>query len=219
MVYIFNSLFITRVVFSIILTSFTLNSVPQLHSNEPYCGFNDAWVLMKITKLVDNLKSNKTNTNKMIDTFVDILLEGKNAYGLRLDLDGAMNHIVNQLQAQKTPIPKEHFAKIKDRIRGRMKVVKCQLEHIDAFKDVVDANFDDFQVLWDGIEFNTGDKPKQEDLPPQLVWGVCVSLTGIFLVALPIPVCKQWGAGLILMGVQQCSDAICKEIDEKKKNP
>lgn len=210
---------VNRIVYLLIFTTFTLNSVPRLHSNEFYCGFDDAWVLMKITKLVEELKSNKTNSNGVINTFVDILNEGKNAYGIRFDLDAGLNQIMRQIESQNIPVPKEHFATIRDRIQKRMRDVKCELDYLDAFKDMDGFDLNDFYLYKRPPEnYKNPNRVEQDDLPPNLVWGVCLSLTGIFLIALPIPVCKQWGAGLLLAGTSACGDAICKEIADKKKD-
>ena len=218
MVYLFNCKLTTRVVYFLVFTSFTLNSIPHLHSQEYYCGFNDAWTLMKIKNLVEELKSNKKNPNGMINTFVDILQEGKNVYGIRFDLDGALNQIIGQIEAQNVQVPRQQFATIRNRIQKRMKDVKCQLGYIDVIKDIQDANFDDFEQLWDCKKDDENpNKVDQDNIPAELIWGVCVSLTGIFLMALPIPICKQWGGGLLTIGVTSCASVICKEIDDKKE--
>ena len=218
MVYLFNNVLATRIVYFLVFTSFTLNSVPHLHSNEYYCGFNDAWTLMKIKNLVEELKSNKKNAGGMINTFVDILQEGKNTYGIRFDLDGALNQIIRQIESQSVEVPKQHFASIRNRIQKRMKDVKCQLDYIDVIKDIHDVNLNDYDDLFYCKKDNDNpNKIDQDNIPTELVWGVCVSLTGIFLLALPIPICKQWGGSLLAIGVSSCATSICKEIDDKKK--
>ncbi len=216
MVYLFNGGLATRLIYFLVFTSFTLNSVPHLHSEEYYCA-NDAWTLLKIKNLVEELKSNKKNPNGMINTLVDILNEGKNSYGLRLDLDGALNQLIRQIEAQNIPVPRQHFATIRNRIQNRMKVIKYQLDYIDVIKDIQDANLDDYDQ-WDcKKDKDDPDQIDQDNIPAELVWGVCVTLTGIFLMALPIPVCKQWGGTLVALGAGSCANAICKEIDDNKK--
>ncbi len=219
MVYLFNSLSTNRLVYCLVFTTFTLNSVSQLHSNEHYFGFDDAWVLMKITNLVENLKSNKTNSNGMINTFVDILNEGKNAYGLRFDLDGSLNQVMKQIESQNIPIPKERFSTIRDRIQRRMRYVKCELDYLDTMKDIEGFDLNDLALYRRPPENEKNpNRVDQDDLPPNLVWGVCISLTGIALMAIPIPACRQWGGTLFITGTTICGDAICKEIVDKKKD-
>lgn len=215
MFHLFNHNFTHKFIYSFVFASFTLNSVPHIYAEEYYSGVNDAWVIMKIATLVENLKSNKKNPNRMINTLVDILSEGKNAYGIRFDLDAAMNQIANQIKSQNLPVPMHRFGNIRDRIQKRMKDVKCQLDYIDVIKDIEGIDFNDNDRLWNFANDNNSQNIDPDKIPAELVWGVCVSLTGIFLMALPIPVCKTWGATLLALGVGSCANVICKEIDDK----
>ncbi len=216
MFYLFNSNFTHKLIYSTVFITFAVNSVPQIYADEYYSGVNDVWIIMKITNLVEDLKANKKNPNRMINTLVDILNEGKNAYGIRFDLDAAMNQIISQIKAQNLPVPVHRLGNIRDRIQKRMKEVKCQLDYIDVIKDIEGIDFNDSEYL--GTIYNCENNSHNIDpdkIPAELVWGVCVSLTGIFLMALPIPVCKTWGATLLALGVGSCANVICKEIDDK----
>ncbi len=65
------------------------------------------------------------------------------------------------------------------------------------------------------------DKDKKEEeeivIPALLVYGVTCSLCGLFLMVLPIPACKDWGARLVVAGVTACANSICATTDEKNK--
>ena len=51
------------------------------------------------------------------------------------------------------------------------------------------------------------DKDKDKDdkeeivLPSLLVYGVTISLCGLFLMCIPIPACKEWGGKMVVAGV------------------
>lgn len=66
------------------------------------------------------------------------------------------------------------------------------------------------------------DKDKENDkeevvLPALLVYGVSVTLVGLFLIVLPIPACKDWGGKLVLAGVTACANSISSRVDENNK--
>jgi hypothetical protein len=63
------------------------------------------------------------------------------------------------------------------------------------------------------------DKEDKEEvvIPALLVYGVTCSLCGLFLMVLPIPACKDWGARMVVAGVTACANSLCSKVDENNK--
>lgn len=62
------------------------------------------------------------------------------------------------------------------------------------------------------------DNDKEEVyVPAQLVFGVTLTLCGLFLMVVPFPACKPWGERMIASGFVICGNAISGKADNENK--
>lgn len=220
-----------RVLYSTLLLSTPITSFQYANAQDYVFGFEDAFTIAKITKLAHSLVDNKHNTNKMIETIVDIKIEIERACNVRIDLNYYMNQVCAQVKAQVPEVPMDKMNIIRQRINDRIRRVNCNLEYIDDVKylEGYEINDDDFDMFYLGQRppnrppnnnnMNSDDDGKgQDEIPASLIYGVTVSLCGMFLMILPFPPCKELGKKVIVVGLSATANSICKEIDDRKKD-
>lgn len=54
-------------------------------------------------------------------------------------------------------------------------------------------------------------------MPALLVFGVTLTLCGLFLMAIPFPACKPWGEKMIASEFVICGNAISGKVDSDNK--
>lgn len=62
------------------------------------------------------------------------------------------------------------------------------------------------------------DDKEEVYIPAQLVFGVTLTLCGLFLMIVPFPACKPWGEKMIASGVVVCGNCISGKVDNEHKN-
>jgi len=120
--------------------------------------------------------------------------------------------------------------------KKQMEAIKKKLKHKDK-KGANHAKYLASIMYQEGYEFNQHDEEqmfptylakshdkdkdkneeKEEVLPTLLVYGVTVTLCGVFLMVLPILACKDWGSKMVVAGVTACANSLSSETDKKKE--
>ncbi|HEY4832139.1 MAG TPA: hypothetical protein VIH61_06220, partial [Waddliaceae bacterium] len=217
--------YINRAILSGVLGVFSVTYAIPLPALTAQYTLNDAAFVIRMEKLISKLmKLEKSdNKDKMYNTIVDIKAEIENSYGVSLDI-GKGVHQVEQLikNAGFTPLKKEFDAmrkalKKKDKKRKKHVQYVASTMHLEGYE----FNEDDEMLMMEGKHDKDKDrednKEEEADVPAQLVFGVTLTLCGVFLMAIPIPACKLWGERMIQSGVLVCGNYICGKIEDDKK--
>ncbi len=98
---------LNRLLFSIVLTCFTMTYAMPLPAVQIQEGLNEIVFMMRIEKLVEKLvKSKKKGVESIIDALVDIKSEIEMAYNIKLDIGSYLDQLQKELNLQGLEIPK-----------------------------------------------------------------------------------------------------------------
>ena len=182
---------------------------------------NDAAFMVRMEKLTQKLvKSKEKDTNSIIECLVNIKNEIETSKKIKINLDSYMNQVEKEMSKKGVEVSKKQYDAIKKKIKQKDKKTKNHARYIARvmyFEDYEMNAFDEEAMF---ISKRVKDEDKEDEevvLPSILVYGVTLSLCGVFLIALPIPACKDWGAKLLLAGISACSGVLCTTNDENKK--
>ena len=224
---IFSRISLNRICLPIILASYTLSTLPlEANLNSKDVTFNDAVFLLRVEKLVEKLIKSK-DKNKDVPTMIGYLVDIKNeielSYNLKFDLKYYMSQVENELSAIGIKAPKKEFEYIKKLIKKKEKKTKNHIQYIADrmyLEDYEINAFEEENMFTAKSGKDKDDKEKEEEeieIPPMLVYGVTMTLCGLFLAVLPIPACKEWGKKMIFGGISACATTICSRIEEDRK--
>lgn len=148
---------------------------------------------------------------------VDIKNEIEWTYGIKIDIDRQMNEVAKEISKRGQKVPKKELDEIKRLLNGKIKKKK---DHQGYLTDTMYINGYIFNEHDEITMYETAhhhEEKKEIVLPATLVYGVTISLCGLFMCFVPIPVCQAWGPNLVMAGIGACASAICEEIDKKEK--
>jgi hypothetical protein len=158
----------------------------------PQAGANEIAFMLNLKKRVEKLLTSKDKgIDKIISAFVDMKCDMEACYNMKFNLDECFNRISKELSNQGLQTPSKEFDSIKKLIKHNEKKYSKHLMGKDS--------------------------QEETELPSLLVYGVTVSLCGMFLMCLPIPGCKDWGAKLVVAGMTATANSLCSENDKNKK--
>lgn len=222
---------INRALLSSTLFAFSLTYPIQAPAIQPPQGINlnDAAFFIRLEKVVERLlKSDGKAIDKIIDCFVDVKAEIETYYNTKLDIDKYMKDVEKEISKQGVKTPKKELDLIKKKIKAREKKNNKHARYVAAVIDLEGYQmnqFDEENMFIDNHlcakaskHHDKEDEEKEEVvLPALLVYGVSVTLVGLFLFVIPIPACKDWGGKLMLAGVTACANSLSGRIDENNK--
>lgn len=182
---------------------------------------------IKIEKIFENIKRaiDKGKTNKIVGYMFDIKGEVEQYTGQKIDINKQLDQVQREARAKGQKIDDKYIKQIKkdfskhDKKHKHRAVWFAQCAELDipysAFE--ADAQFD----MNDVIAKSAKGEDKNIDVPIPILVGVTISLCGLFLVLVPIPICQTSGMSLINTGIGILgSDAIQRwdAYDKDKKN-
>lgn len=221
---IFGSHYINRALLPIVLTSFTMTYAVPLPAIEFNINLGDAAFMVRLEKLVEKLvKSEKKGVDSMIEYLVDIKNEIETTYNTTLNIDTYIDQVGKEIQKQSGKYPKKELDAIKKKIKGRDKKHKNHARYVADVMYLENYQMNEFDENMYHMAKHSRDKDKDDDkkeevvIPALLVYGVTCSLCGLFLMIIPIPACKDWGARMVVAGVTACANSICSKTDENNK--
>lgn len=220
-------------VISLILTSFSLTYAIPIQAVPPTCqiGLNEIAFMVRMEKLVEKMwKLEKSgNREKMYELALDIKQEVQGALGKEIDLNKCLDSVENEIKKNGNKPPKKEFDSIRKSLTKKDKKNKKHAYYLACTMDIEGYQFNehDENLFDDNLMFmaksgkdkdkDKDDKPELE-VPAHLVFGVTLTLCGVFLMFLPIPGCKVWGDNMFRAGIVVCGNAICNKTEEDKKN-
>lgn len=224
----FPSYHINRVLLSTVLCAFTMTYTIPIQAVQFNLNTNQVVFMVKMEKLVEKLmKSEGKSIDKMIEHLVDIKTEIETSCNVKIDVDNFMDQVSGELKKKGQKAPKKQFESIKKKIKSRDKKNKDHARYIEdvMYIEGYEMNSLDEQIMSDNYFYENeakhdkdGDKDDKEeiDIPPLLVYGVTISLCGLFLMCIPIPACRDWGSKMIVAGITACANSICAEKGKEK---
>lgn len=236
MLHVFSRSHLNRALLPVVLASFTLTyAVPLPAQQFPLpkaqfgIGFNEIAFMVRLEKAVEKLvKSKDKSIDKMVEYIVDIKNEIETSCNLKINVDHFMDNVSSELKKSGHKAPKKEFDLIKKKIKSKDKKHKghalylANVMHLEGYEM---NELDEVMMIGDYMAKSAKhDKDKDKDdkeeivLPSLLVYGVTISLCGLFLMCIPIPACKEWGGKMIVAGVTACANSLCSENDKKNNN-
>lgn len=221
---------INSTILSIVLSTFTLTyAIPVQAVPQFDIGLNEVAFLYRIEKLVEKIwKLEKSeNKDKMYDAIIDLKGEIETSCGVKVDLEKHMNNVEKELKNRGHKVPKKQFDSIRKTIKKKEKKHDKHGRYLASvmYLDGYETNQADEELMFPQHVAKHGhDKDdKEEDkeevyIPAQLVFGVTLTLCGLFLMVIPIPACKPWGEKMIASGFVICGNAISGKMDNDHKD-
>ena len=230
MVTLFSRHNINRIVLSTVLSTFTLTYSLPLHAAPQFnIGFNEIAFLYRIEKLVEKIwkleKSN--NKDKMYSAIIDLKSEIESSCSIKVDLNKYMDNVEKELKNRGFKKTKKEFDAMRKAIEYKEKKHNkhakylATVMHIEGYEiNTMDEElmFPDYMAKHSHRENDKDDDKEEVYVPAQLVFGVTLTLCGLFLIVLPFPACKPWGEKMIASGFVICGNCISgkKDNDHKK---
>ena len=219
---------INRALLPIVLTSFTMTYAVPLPAQQFQVNVNEIAFMVRMEKLVDKLvKSEGKGIDKMVEYLVDIKNEVESSCNVKINVDKFVDDVGSEIKKKGQKAPKKEFDAIKKKIKSRDKKHKGHALYLanTMYLDGYEMNeHDEVMMVGDfmakSAEKHDKDKDKDDKeevvLPSLLVYGVTISLCGLFLMCIPIPACKEWGSKMVVAGVTACANSLCSENDKNK---
>jgi hypothetical protein len=222
---------IHRALLPAVLTSFTLTYAVPLPAQQFQfqAGLNEIAFMVRLEKLVEKLvKSEGKGIDKMVEYLVDIKNEVEASCNVKINVDKFMDDVSSELKKKGHKAPKKEFDAIKKKIKHKDKKHKGHALYLanTMYMDGYEMNEHDEVMMVGDFMAKSAKKDKDKDkdkddkeeivLPSLLVYGVTISLCGLFLMCIPIPACKDWGSKMVVAGVTACANSLCSENDKNK---
>lgn len=219
---------INRLLLAVILLSFTLTYSIPLPAQQNNAAIDQVAFLIRIEKLVEKLIRSKGKSNeKIISCFVDIKDELENSFNMKFNVDQSIDNVQKEIQKSGVKTDKKQFDAIKKMMKKRDKKNKKHALYLADVMYVEGYEFNESnEKLWleiyDYSSSKSKDKEDKEDkeevvLPAFLIYGVTVSLCGMFLMIIPFPGCKEWGSRMVVSGIAACASSLCSKTDENNQ--
>jgi hypothetical protein len=178
---------------------------------------------VKIEKLYEKVKKaiDRGETNKLVGYMYDLKTEVEQQTGKKIDINKSIDQAEKEAKARGQKIDNRHLRAIKkefghhDKKHKHRAVYFAQCAELDIPYSSVEADYH-FDVNYTMAKSAKGhDKDeKLEDVPITIMVGVTVTLCGIFLFVVPIPICQIAGGWLIGSGVSILSGDAIRRWDD-----
>jgi hypothetical protein len=178
-------------------------------------GIKAEKIFEKIKKCID-----KGETNKIVGYMFDLKSEVEQYSGKKIDMNKAIDQAQAEARAKGQKINDKHIKAIKkefshhDKKHKHRAVWFAQCAEFDIPYSSFEADYN-FEMNCMMAKAAHNEKHEQkEDVPITIMVGVTVTLCGIFLFFVPIPVCQTAGGWLISSGVSILGGDAIKRWDD-----
>lgn len=222
------------VLLSTLLTFSTATALPIDQYNYQALGLNDVALVIKINKFIDKAKKymDRQDQDKIIDLVLDLRDDVQAYTGNKIDISKHLDHIEKESKKQGAKQSSKEFKFVKEKIKKKDKRRSHKAEFINECISLGIDYDDDLEALVYEAKHKDKDKENEKEdkkeeiiveLPYVFVAGVTISLAGLFITCIPIPICKEWGPRLVMAGfsmvVRQCAQTLeDQKKEEKEKN-
>ncbi|WP_075883568.1 hypothetical protein [Candidatus Protochlamydia sp. W-9] len=221
---------INRIVLFAVFGTFTLTYGLPLHAlPQGGIGINEVAFLYRVEKLVEKIwKLEKSdNKDKMYSAIIDLKSELETSCGIKVDLNKHMDNVEKQLKNRGFKAPKKEFDAIRKAIKYKEKKHNKHAKYLASvmYLEGYEINAADEELMFPEYmakhshgKDNKDDDKEEVCVPAQLVFGVTLTLCGLFLMVIPFPACKPWGERMIASGFVICGNCISGKVDNDHKN-
>lgn len=192
-------------------------------------NLNDINFGIKIEKIYDKVRRaiDKGETNKIIGYMFDFKSEVEQYTGKKIDINKQIDQVKKEARAKGHKIDDKYIKQIKKNFSKEDKKQKHRAVWFARCAEF-DIPYTSFEAD-EHFEMNypmakAAKHEQQEDVPVKIMVGVTISLCGLFLVLVPVPMCQTAGVWLINTGIGVLGsdaldrwDAYDKEYHQKNK--
>lgn len=220
---------INRIVLHFVLSAFVLTYAVPVNAVQ-FGVVSDAVFIYKAEKLVEKIwrLKNSESKSKMYEIILDLKSEIESYSGIEIDISKYMSLVENELESRGIKSKKKELKAIRNSLKKREKKrnkyinflgLAIETEGYEIHPENEKIVFSNF-LMAKGKENKKSEEEDEEEVyvPAQLVFGVTLTLCGLFLMVIPIPVCKPWGERMIASGVVICGNSISSKVDNDHKN-
>lgn len=228
---IWKSLKLNTFVLSSTLGVFTLSSITPLYAvQRKEINLNDIGFSMRIEKLVEKINHfrDKADSEKLLEAMFELKMEIEGYTGKKIDLDKSLDQVERDVKSKGGKVDKSVMKKVRKDLKKHEKRFNHKaLYTSNCIEFNLPYNAQEEQLLFDNeliIEAKKQDKDKDKNkeeevcIPLRVTIGVTITLCGIFLIFVPIPICKQYAPYLIETGMAFLVDEGITEWEDKDKN-
>lgn len=184
---------------------------PSAYADVANMNFNDLAFGVKMEKIYEKVKNaiNKGETNKIVGYMFDFKSEIEQYTGKKIDIIKSIDQAEQEAKSRGQKVDSRYLKAIKKEFDKQEKkhthraIWLAQCIELDIPYTAVEADIH-FEMDYLMAKSSHKDKEKEvliEDVPVKVVVGVTLSLCGLFLWFVPIPVCQTCGSWLINTGI------------------
>ena len=203
MAYIFNNVQFSYFWLYCALITFPMAQIaPPLHAiqSESLAQLDDDSFLI-ITRIIDTLSElkKKGKINEMIDFMLDVKEEAESHLGYTICLKEQLKEVQKLVKEEGKEISKKH---------------------LDSFKKILKKREKKRNKTAFGIRFRSKKNQESEDddekveLPVKMVFGITVTLCGLFVVFLPHPAATSAGFWIMCFGIERIAESGLEKAQE-----
>lgn len=205
-----------NIVLSTVLGCFTVTYAVPLNARVSDSIFDvDIMFMYEVCNIMENMwgLEGQNDTDRMYELAVRLKRHIELHLNTTINVSKFFDNISNELVRQGHKIPKKQFEAIQKHLKKKEKQIKKEEKktqfwascHVDECDYLVRGHSEDKK--------ESKDKEEEVYIPAQLVFGVTLTLCGLFLMFLPIPVCVTWGERMVASGVVICGNCISNKVD------
>lgn len=225
MVHLINGYNLKRIIISSVLGAFILTQLSPIQAQAINLNVKDASFIYRIEKLVQKIwKLEKSkDKSKIYEATIELKQEIETACDIKLDISKCMANVEKELKKQGHQLPKKQFDAIKKALKEKDKKHGHHIKYLaaTAYFESYEFNYADECAMFSEIlakhKKESKDDEEQASIPVQLVFGITMTLCGVFLMAVPFPACKPWGERMIASGIVICGNCISGKVDDDRK--
>ena len=173
-------------------------------------NLNDINFQIKVEKIYEKVKRAiaRGQTNKIVSYMFDLKSEVEQHTGKNIDISNQIDVAQKELRSKGQKVDDKHVKAIKkefikqDKKQKHRAVWFAQCAELDIPYSTIEADMN-FEMNY--LETKSTHKDKEEiqieEVPVKIMVGVTISLCGLFLLFVPLPVCQTAGTWLINTGV------------------
>lgn len=228
--YLWKSPKLNTIVLSCTIGVFTLGAVipiQALPQNPNGINFNEIGFALRIEKLIEKLNKYRDREDQkgLMEVMFDIKMEVEGHTGQKIDLQKSLDKIERDVKAKGGKVDKRIMKKLRQDFNNQEKRLGHKANYMaNCLEYNLPYNAEEEHFLFQNeILMAKNGHGKEEDgqeicIPLRVTIGVTVTLCGIFLLVVPIPICKQYAPYVIETGMAFLVDEGITQWDGKDKD-
>ena len=216
------------IILSCTLSAFTLSTIVPVHAlHHPRINLNDIGFAIRIEKLIEkvNKYSERKDSNKLMEAMLDIKSEVEGYTGKKIDIEKALDQIERDVKAKGGEVDKRVMNKLRKNFKDKERrsshkasyMANCLELDLPYSAEEEQIFFENEVLMAKHNEGKDKDKDVEITVPLRVTIGVTLTLCGIFLLFVPIPICKQYAPYVIELGMGYLIEQGITQWEDKDK--